>query len=88
MRKQLPYSTPHGYMDSLQGKLEQIPHNQDQPRFSLVPHLALAATFIIMVLAGNFVLNRTKAAAPVSDEVIIEYLIAEGATLAQLENIY
>ena len=54
MKKQLPYSTPSGYFDSLP--------------------------------LGNFILTKSTASQPASDEEIIEYLIDSGMTLAQLEN--
>ena len=73
-------------MDSLKERLGQIPGRR--ARVSLVPYLALVASFLVLLVAGNFILNRTQSAAPVSDELIIEYLIESGTTLAQVENAY
>ena len=77
---------PEGYMEELQQKLSQIPVRK--ARVSLAPYLALAASFLVLLVAGNFVLRSTQSAAPISDEAIIEYLIESGATLAQVENAY
>ncbi len=77
---------PEGYMDKLEERLGQIPARRN--RISPVPYFALAASFLILFVAGNFILRRTQSAAPVSDEIIIEYLIESGTTLAQVENAY
>lgn len=82
----MPYSMPEGYMDSLQERLVRIP--ESRVRVNLMPYLALAASFLVLLAVGNFVLNRTQSAAPVSDEAIIEYLIESGTTLAQVESLY
>ena len=84
MKKQLPYSTPSGYFDSLSSRLSEIPSRRS--RFNLVPYLALAVSFALLVMLGNFILTKSTASQPASDEEIIEYLIDSGMTLAQLEN--
>ena len=86
MKKQMPYSMPEGYMDGLQDRLLQIPARRT--RINLMPYLALAASFLVLLAVGNFILSRTQSAAPVSDEAIIEYLIESGTTLAQVESLY
>lgn len=86
MKKQMPYSMPEGYLDSLQERLGQIPNRR--ARINLTPYFALAASILLLVVAGNFFLSRTQAVAPVSDDAIIEYIIESGTTLAQVENIY
>ncbi len=86
MKKQMPYSMPEGYMDNLQERLARIP--AERRRFNLAPYLALAASFLLLLAVGNFILSRTQAAAPASDEAIIEYLIESGTTLAQVESLY
>ena len=83
MKQKLPYSTPAGYFDSLQTRLSEIPARRS--RINLTPYLALAASFALALLAGNFILMKTTASQPASDEEIIEYLIDSGTTLAQLE---
>ncbi|MCR5071044.1 MAG: hypothetical protein K6A62_03875 [Bacteroidales bacterium] len=82
----MPYSMPEGYMDNLQERLGQIPYRR--ARINLTPYFALAASILILVVAGNFVLNRTKSLAPVSDDAIIEYIIESGTTLAMVEDAY
>lgn len=84
MKKQMPYSTPEGYFENLQSRLSDIPTRRT--RISLAPYLALAASFTIALLAGNYILTKTTASQPASDEEIIEYLIDSGTTLAQLED--
>ena len=86
MKKQMPYSMPEGYLDNLQERLGQIPNRR--ARINLAPYFALAASILLLVVAGNVVLNRTQTLAPVSDDAIIEYIIESGTTLAQVESIY
>lgn len=84
MKQKLPYSTPSGYFDRLQTELSYIPRRRTG--ISLTPYLALAASFALALLAGNYILTKTSASQPASDEEIIEYLIDSGTTLAQLED--
>ena len=84
MRKQMPYSAPEGYFDSLKSRLSEIPARRS--RVNVIPYLVLAASFAILVVAGNFILSRTSSQLPASDDAIIEYLIESGTTLAQVEN--
>lgn len=84
MKKTMPYSTPEGYFDSLQGRLSEIPARRS--RINLTPYLALAASFALALLAGNYILTKTAASRPASEEEIVEYLIDSGTTLAQLED--
>lgn len=84
MKKTMPYSTPEGYFDSLQGRLSEIPARRS--RINLTPYLALAASFALALLAGNYILTKTAASQPASEEEIVEYLIDSGTTLAQLED--
>ena len=84
MKKKMPYSTPEGYFESLQTRLSEIPARRS--RISLAPYLALAASFVLALLAGNYILMKTTASQPASDEEIVEYLIDSGMTLAQLED--
>ena len=85
MRKQVPYSVPEGYFDSLQTRLSDIP--QRRTSVNWMPYLALAASFALLVAVGSFVLNRTSSSYQADDSEIIEYLIDSGTTLAQLEMI-
>ena len=84
MTNKLPYSTPSGYFDSLQSRLSRIPARRT--RINFVPYLALAVSFSLLVLIGNYILTKSTASQPASDEEIIEYLIDSGTTLAQLEE--
>ena len=84
MKQKLPYSTPARYFDSLQTRLSDSP--QRRTGIKLTPYLALAASFALALLAGNYILTKTTASQPASDEEIIEYLIDSGTTLAQLED--
>ena len=84
MKKQMPYSTPEGYFDELKTRLAVVPAVKS--RINLAPYLALAASFMIAMLAGNYILMKTTASQPASDDEIVEYLIDSGMTLAQLED--
>lgn len=84
MKNKYPYSAPQGYFDSLQQRLSDIPVRKT--RVNLAPYFALAVSFAVAVLAGNYILMKTTANAPASEEEIVEYLIESGTTLAQLED--
>ena len=84
MKKNIPYSAPQGYFDSLQERLSEIPARRT--RVNWTPYLALAVSFALAVLVGNYILMKTTANAPASEDEIVEYLIDSGTTLAQLED--
>ena len=68
MSKRNDITTPEGYFGDLQMRLSGIPA---QPaRVStvrrLAPYVAIAASFLVAVMVGNFVLRRTTA--PVEDD--------------------
>ena len=84
MKTNIPYSTPEGYFESLQNRLSEIPARRT--RFNFTPYLALAASFVIALLVGNYILMKTAGNQSASDEEIVEYLIESGTTLAQLED--
>ena len=84
MKKKMPYSTPEGYFENLQTRLSEIPARRS--RINLAPYHALAASFVLALLAGNYILMKSTASQPASDEEIVEYLIDSGMTLAQLED--
>ena len=77
MKKSFPYSAPEGYLESLQARLSEIPARRS--RVNWIPYLALAASFMILLAVGTFVLNRSTRAWPSENEVI-EYLIESGTT--------
>ena len=83
MKTKMPYSVPEGYFDGLKASLNEIPARRT--RINLMPYLALAASFLILLAAGTFILNKT-AGSYASDEEIIEYLAESGTTLARLEQ--
>ena len=82
MKKQMPYSAPEGYFEGLQQRLTEIPASRRH--FNLTPYLALAASFAILLAVGNFILSRSAQSAQ-DEDMIIEYLIESGTTLAMLE---
>ena len=84
MKTNIPYSTPEGYFDSLQNRLSEIPARRT--RINFTPYLALAASFVMALLVGNYILMKTAGNQSASDEEIVEYLIESGTTLAQLED--
>lgn len=84
MKTKIPYSVPDGYFASLKQQLSDIPAKKTRVNFT--PYLALAASFALAALAGNYILMKTTANTPASDEEIVEYLIDSGTTLAQLED--
>lgn len=62
---------------------------EPRPVFArLAPYLALAASFLVAVVVGNFILSRSARQDIVSssDEEIIEYLIESGTTVSQIEE--
>lgn len=84
MKKNYPYTAPQGYFDSLQNRLSEIPARRT--RVNLTPYLALAVSFALAVMVGNYILMKTTANTPASEDEIVEYLIDSGTTLAQLED--
>ena len=68
MSKRNDISTPEGYFEDLRMRLSEIPA---QPaRVStvrrLAPYAAIAASFLVAVMLGNFILSRT--ASPSADD--------------------
>ena len=70
MSKRNDITTPEGYFENLQMRLSEIPARQQPARVStihrLAPYVAIAASFLAVVLMGNAILNRT--AAPAEDD--------------------
>lgn len=73
-------STPQGYFDSLQQRLQAIPGKQQAGRPTvarrLMPYMAYAASLALLVAAGGFILRKTAAApqAEVSEGSYYSYL--------------
>ena len=67
-------STPEGYFDDLQERLSQIPRQKNRPGMVrlLAPYAAIAASMVLAVLIGNFILRRT--AAPAEEDAGWEYI--------------
>ena len=72
MSKRNDISTPEGYFDNLQARLLEIPASQQPARVStvhrLAPYMAIAASFLVAVMLGNFVLRRTASPASAEDD--------------------
>ena len=62
MSRRNDISTPEGYFEDLQQRLSEIPARP--ARVSTVrrvaPYVAIAASFLAVVMVGNFVLNKTS----------------------------
>ena len=74
MSRRNDISTPEGYFEDLQQRLSEIPARP--ARVSTVrrvaPYVAIAASFLAVVLAGNFILGRTSA--PAEDDGTWAYM--------------
>ena len=68
MNKRNDISTPEGYFENLQQRLSEIPARPARvsPVRRLAPYVAVAASFLLIVMVGNFILGRT--AAPAADD--------------------
>lgn len=94
MKKQMPYSMPEGYMQSVQQRLEAIPDRAKgvgsrpaaSPWQKVSPYLALAAVFAAAFVIGGTLLKRTTYSS--SSEEIAAYYMDSDLTLAQLEDAY
>ena len=88
MKKQMPYSVPEGYMQSMQQRLEAIPVSAKGPSSwqKISPYLALAAVFAAAFVIGGTLLKRTIPSS--SSEEIAAYFMDSDLTLAQLEDAY
>ena len=76
MSKRNDIFTPEGYFENLQSRLSEIPA---QPaRVStvrrLAPYMAIAASFLVIVMLGNFVLGRTASPAEDDTWTYVSYL--------------
>lgn len=99
MKGKNTYTTPEGYFEDLQQRLLAIPQEHPAaapaltPLRRLSPYLALAAAIAAVVVAGTAVLRHT--ATPVleaetvqlSDDDLVNYLIADGMTLEHIEYV-
>lgn len=71
MTKKSDISTPEGYFEDLQQRLQAIPATAPRRQPSQVrrfaPYLAYAASLALLVAVGNFVLRKTAAPAAQED---------------------
>ena len=66
-------STPQGYFEDLQGRLSDIPRRERRGGVRLfAPWMAIAASMLIAVTIGNFILRKT--AAPVEEDGGWDYI--------------
>ena len=77
MSKRNDIFTPEGYFENLQSRLSEIPAARPA-RVStvhrLAPYVAIAASFLVIVMIGNFVLGRTAAPAEDDTWTYVSYL--------------
>ena len=68
MSKRNDISTPEGYFEDLRMRLSEIPAQPARvsPVHRLAPYAAIAASFLVAVMLGNFILGRT--ASPSADD--------------------
>jgi hypothetical protein len=61
MIKKNDISTPEGYFGDLQMRLSEIPRRESAPAGirRLTPYLAYAASLVVAVMLGNFILRQT-----------------------------
>ena len=61
MIKKNDISTPEGYFGDLQMRLSEIPRRESAPSGirRLTPYLAYAASLVVAVMLGNFILRQT-----------------------------
>lgn len=60
--KEMPFSLPEGYMESLRKELKTIPQRNTKkiPIFNrILPYVSLAAAFAMIVTIGGFILEKT-----------------------------
>ena len=90
MSKRNDITTPEGYFGNLQKRLSEIPAQPARVStvHRLAPYAAIAASFLVAVMLGNFVLKRT--AAPVEDDTwtyvsyLADALDPDGATMMDI----
>ena len=76
MSKRNDITTPEGYFENLQARLSEIPARSARVStvHRLAPYVAIAASFLAVVLLGNAVLSRTAAPAEDDTWTYVSYL--------------
>ena len=76
MSKRNDIITPEGYFGDLQKRLSEIPAQPARLGTvrRLAPYVAIAASFLVIVMIGNFVLGRTAAPAVDDTWTYVSYL--------------
>jgi hypothetical protein len=76
MSKRNDIITPEGYFGDLQKRLSEIPAQPARLGTvrRLAPYVAIAASFLVIVMIGNFVLGRTAAPAEDDTWTYVSYL--------------
>lgn len=102
--KEHPYSVPEAYFDELGGRLAERCKAGDGKRgffATLAPYAAMAASFVLIALAGSAVIRHSGGdgkekcyisqeishSSQVSEEDIINYLISEGISSEEISYI-
>ena len=69
MSKRNDIKTPEGYFGNLQERLLEIPARPARVSTvrRLAPYVAIAASFLVAVMLGNFILSKTAAPSPEDD---------------------
>ena len=70
MSRKNDISTPEGYFENLQQRLSEIPARPERVGTvrRLTPYLAIAASFLVAVMLGNFILKQSAAPTPQEDD--------------------
>ena len=76
MSKRNDIITPEGYFENLQQRLAEIPARPARVSTvrRLAPYVAVAASFLAIVMVGNFILGRTAAPAEDDTWTYVSYL--------------
>lgn len=99
MKTNLPYSVPEGYFENLKTRLSAIPGSQagapEKGRASrrlwqgMIAVPAMAACLAAGVFIGKTIFGEKVDELALSEnDIIIEYLVESGTTLAQIENCF
>ena len=71
--KQQPFTAPEGYFEEIRSQMEPYRPAQRNWTEKLVPLVSMAATFILLVAAGTFLLQRTTPSEEFTQEDFLVY---------------